>query len=183
MLIRIHCRAPRLRWLRIKLTAQFREIEAPLANPPTIARLEETAASAEGYEQARARFLLAESQKHGGDDVGLDGTYPYPVGVWSLGDEIDLIWLGGEVVVDYATRLKSERRGEQTWVAGYANDVMAYIPSLRVLKEGGYEGGDSNVYYGLPALWDEAIEETIIGAAPPGTGSGRISVRPSSPTR
>jgi neutral ceramidase len=41
---------------------------------------------------------------------------------------------------------------------------MAYIPSLRVLKEGGYEGGTSNVYYGLPALWSEQIEETIVKA-------------------
>ena len=41
---------------------------------------------------------------------------------------------------------------------------MAYIPSLRVLKEGGYEGGSSNVYYGLPALWAESIEETIVDA-------------------
>ena len=147
-----------------KLTAQFREIEAPLADLPTIEQFQETATKAEGYERARARYLLAESKKSGGDKAGLDGTYPFPIGVWSLGDEIDFVWLGGEVVVDYATRLKRERLGEKTWVAAYANDVMAYIPSLRVLKEGGYEGGGSNVYYGFPALWDEAIEETIIGA-------------------
>jgi hypothetical protein len=41
---------------------------------------------------------------------------------------------------------------------------MAYIPSLRVLKEGGYEGGGSNVYYGLPSLWHETIEEVIVKA-------------------
>jgi hypothetical protein len=147
-----------------KLTTQFREVEASLAKPPSLEQLQETAATAEGYEQGRARYLLSEIERGRGKDAGLDGTYPYPVGVWSLGEEIDFIWLGGEVVVDYAKRLKRERRGEQTWVAAYANDVMAYIPSLRVLKEGGYEGGESNVYYGLPALWDDAIEETIIGA-------------------
>jgi hypothetical protein len=41
---------------------------------------------------------------------------------------------------------------------------MAYIPSKRVLLEGGYEGGGSNVYYGLPSLWDESAEEVIIKA-------------------
>ena len=66
--------------------------------------------------------------------------------------------------MDYALRLKRERRGPKTWVAAYSNDVMAYIPSLRVLKEGGYEGGGSNLYYGLPALWHETIEEVIVKA-------------------
>ena len=47
---------------------------------------------------------------------------------------------------------------------GYANDVMAYIPSLRVLKEGGYEGGGAMVYYGLPTVWGPAVEERIVTA-------------------
>lgn len=150
------------------LSTRFREIEAPLAEVPPLDEWREIAETGENYEQARARFLLHESQKpDGGSAVGLDGTFPYPVGVWSLGgglDGIDFIWLGGEVVVDYALRLKRERRGERTWVAAYANDVMAYIPSRRVLEEGGYEGGGSNVYYGLPALWDETIEAEIVEA-------------------
>ena len=70
--------------------------------------------------------------------------------------------LGGEVVVDYAIRLKREMRQQNTWVAGYSHDVMAYIPSRRVLREGGYEGGGSNIYYGLPALWAPAIENAIV---------------------
>ncbi len=150
------------------LDTRFREIDAPLAEVPTTESLEKTAAEVpDSYEGGRARFLLHERTKNEGADVGLDGSFPYPVGVWTLGDPqtgVDFVWLGGEVVVDYALRLKRERHGSRTWVAGYANDVMAYIPSLRVLREGGYEGGGSNVYYGLPALWDESIEETIVGA-------------------
>jgi hypothetical protein len=55
-------------------------------------------------------------------------------------------------------------------VTSYANDVMAYIPSLRVLREdmlrtGGYEGNTSMMVYGMPAQrWSESIEETIAGA-------------------
>jgi hypothetical protein len=33
-----------------------------------------------------------------------------------------------------------------------------------VLKEGGYEGGGAMVYYGLPTMWSERVEETIIEA-------------------
>jgi len=65
-------------------------------------------------------------------------------------------------VVDYALRLKGERRGKKTWVAAYANDVMAYIPSRRVLVEGGYEGGGAMVYYGQPAPWAEDVEARIV---------------------
>ena len=72
------------------------------------------------------------------------------------------VFLGGEVVVDYSVRLKSELTGTKTWVAGYSNDVMAYIPSRRVLMEGGYEGGGAMVYYGLPSIWGPEVEETIV---------------------
>jgi hypothetical protein len=72
------------------------------------------------------------------------------------------VFLGGEVVVDYSIRLKRQLGPRPTWVAGYANDVMAYIPSKRVLQEGGYEGGGAMVYYGLPAPWAAGVEERIV---------------------
>ena len=53
-----------------------------------------------------------------------------------------MVTIGGEMVVDYSLRLKRELgKGCAVWVVGYSNDVMGYIPSLRVLREGGYEGG------------------------------------------
>ena len=69
------------------------------------------------------------------------------------------MFLGGEVVVDYALRLKAEHG--PIWIAGYTNDVMAYIPSRRVLLEGGYEGVGAMVYYGLPTAWAPVVEERI----------------------
>jgi hypothetical protein len=87
----------------------------------------------------------------------------YPVQAWRLGDGPLWIALGGEAVVDYALRLKKEYRGEKAvWVTAYANDVMAYIPSERVLKEGGYEGDTSMIPYGLPSKWAPGIEERIV---------------------
>jgi hypothetical protein len=86
------------------------------------------------------------------------------VQAWRLGADLTFVTLGGEVVVDYALRLKSEHGTDKTWVAGYTNDVMAYIPSRRVLAEGGYEGGGAMVYYSLPSPWKPTIEEAIIKA-------------------
>ena len=104
-------------------------------------------------------MLLEQLQR----DRDLRTTYPYPVQTWQLGDEIQFVLLGGEVVVDFALRLKSELQGTRTWVAGYSNDVMAYIASRRVLAEGGYEGGSAMVYYGLPGRWAPESEDLIVG--------------------
>ena len=140
------------------LSLRYQEIELKLQQLPTAAELNTEAQSADRYIAARARMLQKRLESQG----ALRGAYPYPIFFWKLGGAIDFISLGGEVVVDYALRLKSELHGKQTWVAGNTNDVMAYIPSLRVHKEGGYEGGGSNIYYGLPGLWDEGVEEAIL---------------------
>ena len=73
-----------------------------------------------------------------------------------------MVTLGGEVVIDYALRLKRELGDIPVWVAGYSNDVMAYIPSERVLKEGGYEGVGAMNYTNLPSAWRAGLEDRII---------------------
>jgi len=88
-----------------------------------------------------------------------------PVQVWQFGsgpNGFTLIALGGEVVVDYALRLAREYPGRSMWVAGYSNDVFGYVPSLRVLREGGYEGGDAMIYYARPGPFNERVEELIV---------------------
>jgi hypothetical protein len=143
-----------------RLDAAYVEIELPFAALPTRERLAEDLLSKDRYVARRAGLLLEKLKQRG----SLRGTYPYPVQAWRLGADLTWIFLGGETVVDYALRLKKEIGPGKTWVAGYANDVMAYIPSLRVLKEGGYEGGGAMVYYGQPAVWAPAVEKLIVGA-------------------
>jgi hypothetical protein len=153
--------------LEAKLAVAYEEVALPLDHLPGARELEEAAGSSNRFEAARARWLRERVEREG----GLSDAYPFPLGVWTLGNRdtgggaVELLFLGGEVVVDYALRLKRERAGIRTWVAAYANDVMAYIPSLRVLREGGYEGGGSNVYYGLPGLWHESAEEVLVAGA------------------
>jgi hypothetical protein len=88
-------------------------------------------------------------------------SYPYPVHAWRLGKNALVIGLGAETVVDYALRFKKEF-GPGTWVCGYADDMIAYIPSRRVWDEGGYEGGSNLYEYGRPAFrWSGEIEDRI----------------------
>jgi hypothetical protein len=89
-------------------------------------------------------------------------SYPYPLHAWRLGGELLLIGMGGETVVDYALRFKKEF-GPGTWVCGYADDLIAYIPSRHVWEEGGYEGGSFLYEYGRPAFrWAGEVEDRIV---------------------
>jgi hypothetical protein len=91
-------------------------------------------------------------------------SYPYPLHAWRLGKDTLLIGVGAETVVDYALRFKA-RFGRETWVCGYVDDMIAYIPSRRVWVEGGYEGGPNLYEYGRPALrWAGDIEDRIAPA-------------------
>ena len=71
-----------------------------------------------------------------------------------------MVALGGEPVVDYAVKLKTQY-GSNLFVLGYSNDVMAYIPSRTVLAEGGYEGATSQIAFGLPGTWKPTLETKI----------------------
>lgn len=143
--------------LATEAAAAYREIALPLKEVPTREEFMKQAESKDKYIAARAKILL--KQLDAGKDI--PATYPYPIQSWRLGKDLSLVTLGGEVVVDYALRLKKDLGGN-VWVMGYANDVMAYIPSARVLKEGGYEGASSMIYYGLPSVWGEKVEELIV---------------------
>jgi hypothetical protein len=75
-----------------------------------------------------------------------------------------MVFLSGEVVVDYSLRLKREFDSERIWVNGYSNDVPCYIPSERVLREGGYEGASAMLIYDRPARFAPGLENLIVGA-------------------
>ncbi len=145
--------------LKPTLRTEFEMLSLNLGAAPTREELTKIAAESPSYQQRWASRLLKEM------DAGKEfiRTYPYPVQAWSLGGKQLWISLGGEVVVDYSLAIKKEL-GDDVWVTGYANDVMAYIPSVRVLDEGGYEGNTSMMVYGLPAhRWGNDIEELILG--------------------
>lgn len=89
---------------------------------------------------------------------------PYLVQEWNFGDEMAMVFLCGEVVVDYSIRLKTDFDKSRLWVNGYSNEVPCYIPSKRILKEGGYEAGGAMVYYDQPAWLADSTEDRIVDA-------------------
>ena len=84
----------------------------------------------------------------------------YPIQTWVFGNDLAIVFLPGETVVDYSLRIK--REFDRIWVNGYSNDGRCYIPSERVLKEGGYEGGDAMIYYDFPQKFAPGLEQKIM---------------------
>jgi hypothetical protein len=143
------------------LAMTYGEIDLPFAPLPSKEHLEADTKSANKWVANRGRYLLAKLERDG----QLSPHYPYPIEIWKLGSGVTWVFLGGEATVEYSLRLKKELGGPvagSTWVASYCNDVMAYIPSLKVLNEGRYEGEESMIYYGQPTKWAPEIEELIV---------------------
>ena len=132
----------------------------PFAPLPPRPDLEARAKSPDGFVSRHAQWVLRQWPNPG--DRPQD--YPLPVQVVELGRKLTVVALGGEPVVDYSLRLKGELRGadRMVWVAGYSNLVHAYVPSRRVLLEGGYEGTEAVIYQSLPGPFAVELEDRII---------------------
>jgi len=143
--------------LSSRLTTRLKEIELPFA--PHFTREQWEARAKEsgivGYHAKKNLARLDRGEK-------LPAQLYYPVATWNFGDDLALVFLPGEVVVDYALRLKKEFDASRLWVTAYANYVPCYIPSRRILSEGGYEAEGSLWYYDRPARISTNAEELII---------------------
>jgi hypothetical protein len=138
------------RLLRIKL---------PFDTLPTVQELKALVAKggAPGYNASTQLARLDRGEP-------LQAELDYVVQAWNFGDDLLIVFLAGEVVVDYALRLKAELDPKRLWVVAYANDDPCYIPSERILREGGYEGSGAMLYYGRPSRLKPGIEDKIIEA-------------------
>ena len=159
------------------LRTAFGTVDLPFAGEEARERWRRQLDIDEVYMRRHAALMKAAIARDG----RLPSAQPDPVQVWTFGPSavargiraaetsanasagFTLVALGGEVVVDYAFRLAREYPERRMWVAGYSNDVFGYVPSVRVLREGGYEGGDAMIYYGRPGPFAETVEELIIG--------------------
>ncbi|SKB61584.1 neutral/alkaline non-lysosomal ceramidase N-terminal domain-containing protein [Dyadobacter psychrophilus] len=140
------------------LTTAYTEIDLPLTTAPTQEELTKMVQKSDGFQKKWALRMLDKANK----GETFQSAYPFPLQVWKLGDQA-IMTLGGELVVSYAISLK-QIFGQDIFVMGYSNDVMTYIPSTTILREGGYEGEVAQIVYGLPATWASDAEIQIISS-------------------
>lgn len=142
-----------------ELTTAVREVHLSFDVHPTREEWEQRAEKG-GPVGYHARVQLAKLDR----GEKLREEIEYEIQTWSFGDELALVFLPGEVVVDYSLRLKRELDGLRLWVNSYSNAAPCYIPSERVLEEGGYEGASAMTYYDQPTRFKPGLEQVIIDA-------------------
>ncbi|MCX7429087.1 MAG: hypothetical protein NTW96_26115 [Planctomycetia bacterium] len=144
-----------MRPLAPRLRTAFDYVDLPYERNPTVAELEASVRDGGVMGGLSKRFL---DQLAAGKPFA---SYPYPVQVWKLGDDQLWISLAGEVVVDYSLKFKA-KYGPTTWTSGFTQEMVCYIPSLRVLKEGFGQEVGSPRSYGLPAYgWTAEVEDRV----------------------
>lgn len=137
-------------------TVIYNEIRLPLETPPDRSVWEEQVEKKlRGHHFAKG---MLEKLDRG---EPLDTDVPCPIQSWSFGEDLAMVFLAGEVVVDYAHRLYREFDADRLWINAYSNDVPCYIPSRRIHAERGYEVDYSMVYYGKPARLTAGVEDQI----------------------
>jgi neutral ceramidase len=136
----------------------YDEVDLTLAAPPGREQLEKDARSQDINVKLRAEAYL----KLLNSGQSLPESVKLPVAVLRLGDDLTFVLMGGEVVVDYSRRIKRMLADDHPWPIGYAYEVPCYIPSARLIKEGGYETDSSLIYYGYYGPFRGAIETQLL---------------------
>jgi len=136
----------------------YDEVELPFVSPPSRERLEKDAQSEDIAIKMRANsyLKLLDAKQPLPDSIKL------PVAVLRFGGDLTFVLMGGEVLVDYGRWIKRVLASDHPWTIGYAYEVPCYIPSARVIKEGGYESDSSLIYYGYYGPFRGEIEMKLL---------------------
>ncbi len=138
-----------------RVRAAYQMVDLPLA-PHTREQFELELSDKNAFKSRRAKQILAlYEQRLEPRKVSL------PVQAIRFQRGFSLIALGGEVVVEYALWAKAKWPDEPLMVAAYSNDVPCYIPTAKILEEGGYEPVDSMIYYGQPGPFSAEVEPRL----------------------
>lgn len=86
--------------------------------------------------------------------------YQTTCSLWQFGDDLTVVFLPGEVVVGYVRLIERAIGPRKLWISAYCNDVFGYLPTARVLVEGGYE--TRGLYAGGIGFFSPAAEPLVI---------------------
>jgi neutral ceramidase len=135
----------------------YEEMDLPLAAPPSREQLEKDAKGEDVHIKMRAEAYL----KLLNAGQLLPASVKLPLAALRLGEDLTFVLMGGEVVVDYSRRIKRAFAEDHPWPIGYAYEVPCYIPSARLIKEGGYETESSLIYYGFYGPFRAGIDAQV----------------------
>jgi hypothetical protein len=145
----------KLRPIHGSLKVAFDQVELPLQKLSR-GELEKLAQTKRDTVPEMAKQILAKLDR--GEQ--LSDHYRCPFTVWQLGRDLTLVGLSGEVVVDYVPLLEKALGPNRLWLAAYSNDVYGYLPSARVLQEGGYE--TRGLYAGGLGFFSPKAQDVVV---------------------
>ncbi len=147
----------RLEPVRGPLTTDLRWMDLPLEAPPTLEEIEAMSKERTAWRRQAAERLRQqnESGDHG------PAHYTAPLALWQFGGDLTLVGLPGEPVADYVMLVEQALGPLNLWVAGYTNDHFGYLPTRRILAEGGYEALRG---LGHGRRFAPEVEQTVIQA-------------------
>jgi len=105
----------------------------------------------------------------------LPAAHPAPVVAWQFGgQDLTLVALPDEVVSEYVKPIEEAVGPLRLWIAAYCHEVVGYIPSRRILNEGGYE--TRGLYIGAGWFAPEVEEVLVKAVRTAATSAGRTPV-------
>jgi hypothetical protein len=96
-----------------------------------------------------------------------DGRFPRaieaPVSMIRIGHALAIVFLPGEVFSEIGLKIKAMSPHLHTFVAGYSNGAVGYLPTRKAYAKGGYEPYLAPLFYGFPEF-DPSVEDVLLGA-------------------
>src|SRR5687767_11492123 len=90
------------------------------------------------------------------EGLTLPTHYEAPVAMWKLGGILRIAALPGEPVAEFVPLLREAIGPEHLWISGYNNDCFGYLPTARVVREGGHEAIGVTLW-----LWGQDLRTSV----------------------
>jgi hypothetical protein len=118
----------------------------------------------EGYQAAaeKDREVLCLWKDHVQKHWQAGSSAKLEIQVLKLGYHLSFVCFNGEMVQQYGQHVRELSPG--SLAMGYSNGMAGYIPTAEQIREGGYESEDFIYYFGMPAPFQEEMEEKIVQA-------------------
>lgn len=86
------------------------------------------------------------------------------VALVSLGRDWALLGIEAELCAELAAPLRAAVRATHVFVAAFTNGILGYLPTRRVLSEGGYEADAGFISYGVAWRFADSAPDTLCNA-------------------
>lgn len=141
------------------LKTLFKNVALPLEEPPTREEIDRLlSGGGNSWRRYNAKRMLEVLEKN----EELPRTFAAPLAVWQFGEDLTLVGLSGEVVNEYVPLLRESLGSGRLWIAAYTNHVFGYVPTARILKEGGYE--TRGLYGNVVGSFSPDVEKVLVEA-------------------